>query len=433
MDISQQFKKSMLTLMLGFVVVGVLAFFVIRDTTNFFVEKEAVSVAEIVSTFAKTARSVYSQEVIDKLKKDGYGSHVDFHDQKGFIPIPAQFLKMMGTSTSQNTSHLFEYRPVSKWNLEPSQGLSNEFLLWAWPQLEAQDKVAPLSPIDWKPIYRIEQIEDQKYMRYLVADPATSKGCVSCHNAYEPQKQIQERRKQAGVALGKQWKQHQLLGALEITIPLKMIEKRASEQLNRTVYWMLLGLVGGFVFIALVYLANAKLHRSMAKLSWQANHDELTELMNRHAFQREAKRTFKLSKQGKACHALLILDLDKFKPINDEYGHQAGDELLKQVAASLKKGRRSTDVIARLGGDEFAIILPECSSDGAYKVGLEVQKQVESVKVDWKGETLSVGASVGVSIMTEQSESLEKVIELADAASYIAKMSHDEKVALNIE
>ncbi len=423
----QQRKKMVLILVLSFFVVGALAIFVVRDTTQFFIEKQAEEVANIVATFAKTARSVYADVAINKLKSDGYGAHVDSEIHKGYIPIPAQFLKELGVATEQNTANLFHYRPVSRWNIEPSQGLSNEFLKWAWPQLEAQDQVNPKGPIEWQPIFRIEKANGENVFRYLTADAATSASCVSCHNHYETTEKVKKLRELSGVSHGKSWKQHQLLGALEITIPLSRIEHVAEEQLNRAVLWIAVIFFGFLALIGGIYLLNSRLHRNLENLSWEANHDSMTELLNRRAFEREAETLWEEAVNSDKEHALLFLDLDKFKAINDTYGHHAGDAVLKAVAEQLSCERREYDLVARLGGDEFALLLPYCSLEVGLLVAKRVLRKIESIRIDWKGEVLIIGASIGVAKMNKGSPSIQKVIEQADMASYIAKKSSETK------
>ncbi len=424
----KQRKKTVIILVLGFFIVGALAIFVVRDTTQFFIEKQAEEVAKIVGTFAKTARSVYTEVAIAKLKSDGYGSHVDSEIHEGYIPIPAQFLKELGRATEQNTANLFHYRPVSRWNIEPTQGLSSDFLKWAWPQLEAQDQANPTGPINWQPISRIEQENGVNVFRYLTADSATSASCVACHNHYETTENVKKFREQAGTPLGKEWKQHQLLGALEITIPLSRIEQVATEQLNRAVLWLSAIFAGCLALIGGVYFLNARLHRNLDSLSWEASHDPMTELLNRRAFEREAESLWEEAVHKDKEHSLLFLDLDKFKAINDTYGHHAGDAVLKEVAIHLRAERREYDLVARLGGDEFSVLLPYCSRDVGMLVAKRVLCNIESIRIDWKGEVLTIGASIGLASMDKDSPSVQKVVEQADMASYIAKKSTDIKV-----
>lgn len=167
-------RKITLALLLGvFLCTSLVAYLVIRDTVRETIENQAVAFAEIAAVQATTARSVYAREVAEKLRRDGYGPNVDYTHMPGYVPIPAQFLKMLGQASTANTSSLFQYKPVSKWNLESSQGLSDDFLRWAWPQIERQDSTAPSGPIAWKPVWRFEQQDGQRVLRYLSADAAS--------------------------------------------------------------------------------------------------------------------------------------------------------------------------------------------------------------------------------------------------------------------
>jgi hypothetical protein len=149
----------------------VVAYFVVENAVKNTVELQALSVAEIVASQATTARSVYAQEIAGKLQREGKGPDVNSDQMPGHVPIPAQFLKILGRASAANSSDLFHYKPVSKWNLEASQGLSDDFLKWAWPQLEKQDQPLPKGPIVWKPVWRFEGASGSragnKVLRYL--------------------------------------------------------------------------------------------------------------------------------------------------------------------------------------------------------------------------------------------------------------------------
>lgn len=136
------------------------------------------------------------------------GPHVNSHEMPGYVPIPAQFLKMVGLASAENANNLYQYRPVSKWNLEATQGINDAFLKWAWPELEKQDQAHPAKPIDWKPISRFEIQDGKRVLRYLRADAASQMSCVSCHNSYEKRPEVIARRISDGIATGKEWRQH---------------------------------------------------------------------------------------------------------------------------------------------------------------------------------------------------------------------------------
>ena len=226
-------SSSTLGILIGtFVLACLLGYLVVRDAVNKTVEHQALALAEVVATQASVARSVYATEVAAKLSKDGFGPSVDSASKPGHVPIPAQFLKLVGRASSVSADKLYEYKPVSKWNLEPSQGLSDDFLRWAWPQLEAQDQANPKASIAWKPVSRFEVMDGRRVLRYLSADPTSQPSCAACHNAYEKQPEVLAMRVAQGVPEGKAFAQHQLMGALSITIPLDKAERIAGAQIN---------------------------------------------------------------------------------------------------------------------------------------------------------------------------------------------------------
>lgn len=156
----------------------------------------------------------------------------------------------------------------------------------------------------------------------------------------------------------------------------------------------------------------------IANLSWQAAHDPLTGLVNRSEFEYHLEQL--LSREG-ASHALLLLDLDQFKLINDGHGHAAGDQLLRHLCTVLPQGLREGDTLARLGGDEFGILLQDCSPDTAQEIAEVLLRMVENLHFVWKGRTFMTTASVGVVLIDAVRLSLEDALRAADLACYMAK------------
>ena len=151
--------------------------------------------------------------------------------------------------------------------------------------------------------------------------------------------------------------------------------------------------------------------------------DQLTGLANRHQFNRRFGESLKLAQREQNLLALLLLDLDKFKPINDSFGHQVGDKFLKYVSELLQKNCRETDVVARLGGDEFAIILvhPESTKDVEQCAQRIVNEFKRSVYIE--GNEVHGGTSIGISICPMHSNDMEGLTQKADLALYHAKES----------
>lgn len=123
-------SRGIALLAVVFLLASAMGYLVVRSAVNRTIEHQALTVAETVVSQATTARSVYARQVVAKLTKDGFGPHVDSASMPGHVPIPAQFLKLVGKASSENSAKLYEYRPVSKWNLEPTQGLNDDFLRW---------------------------------------------------------------------------------------------------------------------------------------------------------------------------------------------------------------------------------------------------------------------------------------------------------------
>ena len=155
-------------------------------------------------------------------------------------------------------------------------------------------------------------------------------------------------------------------------------------------------------------------------LEWAASHDTLTGLANRKAFEHRLARLFGALPLASPV-ALLVLDLDRFKPVNDSHGHAAGDAMLRAVAAAVLGCVRGGDLTVRLGGDEFAVLLESCPIDAARRVAEAIRAAVAGLRVDWQGHTLTVGASVGVAALTEQQCTAADWVASADQACYAAK------------
>ncbi len=152
----------------------------------------------------------------------------------------------------------------------------------------------------------------------------------------------------------------------------------------------------------------------------RADIDGLLEILNRRGFERELARALAYSQRYGAPAALIYLDLDRFKPINDEHGHPAGDEVLRAAAAALTRSVRASDVVARLGGDEFALLLWNVSPEAGAAKAAALEQLVTLAAVEWNGARLSVGASAGVA-MLEPGDSPASVIARADRAMYARK------------
>lgn len=148
--------------------------------------------------------------------------------------------------------------------------------------------------------------------------------------------------------------------------------------------------------------------------------DPLTELLNRRGFERELKRSVAYVKRYGASAALLFIDLDAFKPVNDRHGHAAGDAVLKAVAATLTRHVRASDIVARLGGDEFVVLLWNVTEGAAFAKAAALEATIATAPVRWHSATLAVGASAGVAPIGPADTAAELLVR-ADAAMYARK------------
>ena len=159
------------------------------------------------------------------------------------------------------------------------------------------------------------------------------------------------------------------------------------------------------------------------KLAHFAHHDYLTDLPNRILFLNSLEHSIQLAKRNNYKVAALFLDLDGFKKVNDTLGHDAGDQLLREVSRRLKEAIRASDTVARVGGDEFTFVLNKIESD--KNAALMANKIIAALAepFDLKGRQCSVGGSIGISLFPDDSGNSEDLIKQADKAMYLAKQS----------
>jgi diguanylate cyclase (GGDEF)-like protein len=161
--------------------------------------------------------------------------------------------------------------------------------------------------------------------------------------------------------------------------------------------------------------------RTEERLTYLAQYDHLTGLVNRSLFRDRLVQAMARSKRLQQPIGLMLLDLDKFKAVNDTMGHDVGDELLKAVSERLKSCVREIDTVARMGGDEFTIILEGVSSEaGIVVVAKRIAESIAS-SFDLKGRSISIGVSIGITVYPHDDHGVDELLRHADAAMYRAK------------
>lgn len=185
-----------------------------------------------------------------------------------------------------------------------------------------------------------------------------------------------------------------------------------------------------YVYESMRAKAEASLQQAREELHHLAHTDMLTGLPNRTAFYNQLPMALSQAQRNDEMLAVLFIDLDNFKPVNDTYGHEAGDDLLQQAAMRLKQRLRSSDYISRFGGDEFVAILP----------GLQSKEEVDTVAADLvsalarpfaiKEHNCSIGVSIGIGLYPNCAASVDDLVQLADHAMYTAKLSGKNSYAM---
>jgi len=178
------------------------------------------------------------------------------------------------------------------------------------------------------------------------------------------------------------------------------------------------GKVAGHVFI---FHDMSQIQQMAQQLSWQASHDPLTGLANRREFERKLTDMLDTARTQNRQHALLFMDLDNFKAVNDTCGHAAGDELLRQLTTVMMSKVRTSDTLARLGGDEFGVLLESCPLDQSQRVANLLRETIRDFRFVWQNRTFGVGVSIGLVPIGPDSPDMSKVLAHADTCCYEAK------------
>ena len=171
-----------------------------------------------------------------------------------------------------------------------------------------------------------------------------------------------------------------------------------------------------------------RLHRQMLEIEHQALHDDLTGLPNRAFFRDSAEQAFAEARELGSGVAVLLIDLDRFKEINDTLGHESGDRLLAELGGRLQEILRGTDTVARLGGDEFAVLAPgQHDAQTASIVADRIRRGLDDPFVV-AGLTLEVEASIGIALFPDHGDDVETIMRHADVAMYVSKEAHAPRV-----
>lgn len=198
--------------------------------------------------------------------------------------------------------------------------------------------------------------------------------------------------------------------------------------LETTRFWLVGSLItNSAITFGFIFLSSAKLR---LELLWHAQADELTGLLNRWALRRIALREISRCGRTKDPVSVLMMDLDGLKKVNDSFGHGCGDAILQAIAGVLRETVRDQDAVARIGGDEFCILLPDTGLSEAATVAERLRSQIDEMILQYRGQSVRVFASLGVSSSEECGLSWQKLLEQSDIALYRAKREGKNRVVI---
>lgn len=217
------------------------------------------------------------------------------------------------------------------------------------------------------------------------------------------------------------------LGRLGELVQLEQQKTQEALTISRRHYnstRQLLFALTGFALLFSLLVARTVINHVSAKnrqLAYQASHDPLTGLINRHEFECRVERAIQNAKVQATTHTLLYLDLDQFKIVNDTCGHAAGDELLQQLSQLLLGSVRHRDTLSRLGGDEFGMLFENCPLDKAVEIASSLLTSIQEFNFTWGESSFTLGISIGVVPIDHSTSDIASAMSAADSACYIAK------------
>ncbi|MFT5419336.1 MAG: diguanylate cyclase (GGDEF)-like protein [Candidatus Endobugula sp.] len=408
--IHSQLKKALSLLIIAFIFVTIISYWLVSVGISNSVKNQALVIAETL------ASQTYSHPVIPV-----QGTH----------------------ATDKNSAFsLYHSTYVSKWHTRSQQALSDDFLQWAWPLLEVNvhGQESSIPPIPKQAIYRFEKQAGQTVLRYLHAIPTAQLSCVSCQNTHENEVEMIALLEKAGMTTNEKSQQYQLIGALSITIPLDGIGNRFNAQ--KTLTLLLIAVILLFSFIGFYYfILRLKKHaylmsethdqlarldegeKDKARLKFMGTHDALTGIPNRVLLLDRIKQAIYHASRRDQLSAVLFIDLDQFKLINDSLGHSVGDQLLIEVSKRILSNIREEDTLARQGGDEFIILLPTISN--SKHAATVANKLVGAIRQPYKvlNHELHISASIGITLFPNDGVDVDTLLKNSDIAMYHAKSS----------
>ncbi|NPT56839.1 EAL domain-containing protein [Paraburkholderia elongata] len=212
--------------------------------------------------------------------------------------------------------------------------------------------------------------------------------------------------------------ENRVVGSTDNTV---LISRRGAEHGIKDSAAPIVSTIGEVLGVVLVFHDVTEERRLAKEMSYRATHDALTGLLNRAEFETQLNRVLSHAREAGSRHAVLYIDLDQFKVVNDTFGHIAGDQLLQQVTEQLGPCIRATDTLARLGGDEFGVILEQCDPERARRIASQICEHLDEFRFVYNERRFHIGASIGLVPIDDRWPTTAAVLQAADSACYAAK------------
>jgi two-component system cell cycle response regulator len=177
-------------------------------------------------------------------------------------------------------------------------------------------------------------------------------------------------------------------------------------------------------------MLSADTRKALFEIKTLSEIDDLTGILNRRAFLSLSSHTVNLSQRYGRDFSIIMMDSDSLKTVNDAYGHEAGDELLKAMVTHAQQELRRPDLLARYGGDEFVLLLPDTNAEGARLTADRIRERIASTPLVIRNVKVEITASMGVAAYPDHGDDYEQVFEAADTALYISKTKGKNRVTI---
>lgn len=209
--------------------------------------------------------------------------------------------------------------------------------------------------------------------------------------------------------------------AIILSVNLFIDLQLSQVAINSGILGLIIGSFLSYIYTNKITNYENSLKQQNSSLSILASTDYLTGTMNKRMFNEISEHYFQTAQKNDLNLTLLLLDLDHFKKVNDTFGHQAGDQLLKRFVETLERNLNKSDILARIGGEEFAILLSQINSNDAHILAEKIRKEIENDFMTYEGQDIRVTTSIGISENRETDTSFEDIFLRADMALYQAK------------